>query len=214
MLHMLAIQLVSFFFVLIYYFYGMKKINEKKKREKAKYEAELEEIQKRKKEHRANRVVKEKIDSLEEISPENFKNIVVESEKRQRKEDNDESALENKIVLEEALKEETPHDNDKSVDDFLRKMNREMRRRENPTSSNDITEDFDSDEFLKAYQKQDGSHRNQHNHRHHHHHKQKAEETPVVLPEKKQMAKKPKRTLSQKIQSLGGIDDSSSNDLI
>ena len=97
-------------------------------------------------------------------------------------------------------------------------MNREMRRRENPVSSNDITEDFDSDEFLKAYQKQDGSHRRTHHRHHHHHHHSKAEntveETPVIVHEKKQMAKKPKRSLAQKIQGLGGIDDSSSNDLI
>lgn len=218
MLHMMAIQVVSFAFVLIYYFYGMKKINDKKQREKAKYDAELEEIKKRKKEREANRVVKDKIDSLEEISPENFKNIVVESEKRHRKEETDESALENRIVLEEALKEEVASENDDSVDEILRKMNREMRRRENPVSSNDITEDFDSDEFLKAYQKQDGSHRRTHHRHHHHHHHSKAEntveETPVIVHEKKQMAKKPKRSLAQKIQGLGGIDDSSSNDLI
>ena len=95
-----------------------------------------------------------------------------------------------------------------------------MRMKENRVSSGDITDDFDSDEFLKSYQRQDGSHRHSghHHHKHHRHHhreKTKEKETTAILPVKKEsMAKKPKKTLAQKMQSLGGIDDSSSNDLI
>lgn len=223
MAHMMAIQVVSFLFVFVHYRIGMKKINEKKARQQAKIEAELKEIEERKKQREANRSVGKKIDKLEEISPSNYKNLVNESVKRDLIEKDDASALENKIALEQALKEDVVHKNDESVDDILRKASREMHRRENPSSSNDITEDFDSDEFLKAYQRQDGSHRNMnHRHTHHqsHHHgsqhysEKKTEEKPIVVDKKEPMAKKPKRTFAQKMQSLGGIDDSSSNDLI
>lgn len=217
MLHMLAIQVVSFIFVLIYYLYGMKKINEKKKKLKAKEEAELKAIEERRKQREENRAVKKKIDNLEEISPKSYKNIINEADRRERRAASDESALDNKIVLEEALQEEVSHENDASVDDILRKVNKEMRRRENPVSSNDITEDFDSDEFLKAYQRQDGSHRGSGHHHHHHHHgHQEAKEEKIsALPQpKKKIAQKPKKTFAQKVQSLGGIDDSSSNELI
>lgn len=217
MLHMMAIQVVSFVFVLIYYLYGMKKINDKKKKQKAKIEAEYNEIEKRKKQKEAEKAEKKKFDALEEISPAKYKNIVNEDVKRKKGADSDESALENRILLEEALKEETPHENDDSVDDILRKVNREMRRRENSSSSNDITEDFDSDEFLKAYQRGDGSHYKSHHHHHHRHHdyKEAIEEKKTTAPQKKKtMAKKPQKTFAQKLQSLGGIDDSSSNELI
>lgn len=218
MLHMMAIQVVSFLFVLIYYLYGMKKINDKKKKQKAKLEAEYNEIEARKKQREANKAAEKKFDALEEISPAKYKNIVNEDKKLKRSVESDERALENKIVLEEALKEEVSHKNDDSVDDILRKANREMRRRENPVSTNDITEDFDSDEFLKAYQRGDGSHRksNRHHHQHHHSHYKEAKEEkqPIAPPQKKAMAKKPKKTFAQKLQSLGGIDDSSSNELI
>ena len=222
MIHMLAIQIVSFLFVLVYYRIGMKKINEKKARQQAKIEAELKEIEERKKQREASRSVKKKIDKLEEISPANYKNIVNETAKQKRVEKDDASALENKIILEQALKEDVSHKNDESVDAILRKASREMRMRENPSGSNDITEDFDSDEFLKAYQRQDGSHHHT-NHRHSHHHSndhhrpdkvKKEKEKQVIVEKKDPMAKKPKRTFAQKMQSLGGIDDSSSNDLI
>ncbi len=216
MLHMMAIQVVSFLLVLIYYLYGMKKINDKKKKQRAKLEAEYNEIEERKKQREANKSAKKKFDELEEISPAKYKNIVNEDENRKRIIESDESALENKIVLEEVLKEEVSRENDDSVDDILRKVNREMRRRENPVRTNDITEDFDSDEFLKAYQRGDGSH---HKSRHHHHHhsnykEAKEEKQPIAPQQKKAMAKKPKKTFAQKMQSLGGIDDSSSNELI
>lgn len=219
MLHMMAIQIVSFLFVLIYYRIGMKKINEKKARQQAKIEAELKEIEERKKQREANRSVRKKIDKLEEISPSNYKSIVNETAKQRRIEEDNESALESKIVLEQALKEEVAHKSDDSVDDILRKASREMRMRDNTSGSNDITEDFDSDEFLKAYQRQDGSHHANHRHSHHHSHRHHSEkitdEKPIVLVGKKEpVAKKPKRTFAQKMQSLGGIDDSSSNDLI
>ncbi len=220
MLHMMAIQVVSFLFVLIYYIIGMKKINEKKKRQQAKIDAELKEIEERKNKKEEERSVKKKIEKLEEISPAKYKNIVHEAGKSERMAKDDESALENKITLEQALREEVVNTDNETVDAILRKANREMRMKENHVSSSDITDDFDSDEFLKAYQRQDGSHRKSgnHHHRHHHHyHRDKTEEkeTTVVLPVKKEkMAKKPKKTFTQKIQSLGGIDDSSSNDLI
>lgn len=218
MLHMMAIQVVSFLFVLIYYLYGMKKINDKKKKQKAKLEAEYNEIEARKKQREATKAAEKKFDALEEISPAKYKNIVNEDKKLKRSVESDERALENKIVLEEALKEEVSHENDDSVDDILRKANREMRRRENPVSTNDITEDFDSDEFLKAYQRGDGSHRKSNRHHHQHHHSNykeaKEEKQPIAPPQKKAMAKKPKKTFAQKLQSLGGIDDSSSNELI
>lgn len=220
MLHMMAIQVISFLFVLIHYLIGMKKINEKKKRQQAKIDAELKEIEERKKKREAERSARKKIDKLEEISPAKYKNIVHEAEKHERMAEDDESALENKIILEQTLKEEVVNKDDEDIDAIIRKANREMRMQENPVSSSDITDDFDSDEFLKAYQRQDGSHRHSghHHHKHHHHHyreKTEEKETTAILPVKKEpMAKKPKKTLTQKIQSLGGIDDSSSNDLI
>lgn len=220
MLHMMAIQVVSFLFVLIHYLIGMKKINEKKKRKQAKIDAELKEIEERKKKKEAERSARKKIDKLEEISPAKYKNIVHEAKKHERMAEDDESALENKIILEQTLKEDVVNKDDEDIDAIIRKANREMRMKENPVSSNDITDDFDSDEFLKAYQRQDGSHRHSGHHHHKHHRRHHREETEekeatVVLPVKKEaMAKKPKKTLAQKIQSLGGIDDSSSNDLI
>ena len=219
MLRMIAIQVVSFLFVLIHYLIGMKKINEKKKRKQAKIDAELKEIEERKKKREAERSVKKKIEKLEEISPAKYKNIVHEAEKCERIAEDDESALENKIILEQALKEEVVNKDDENINAIIREANREMRMKENRVSSGDITDDFDSDEFLKSYQRQDGSHRHSgHHHKHHRHHhreKTKEKETTAILPVKKEsMAKKPKKTLVQKMQSLGGIDDSSSNDLI
>ncbi len=217
LIRIMSIQFISFVLVAIYYFFGMKRINKKKEKEKIKAEAELKEIEKRRKEKEAV-CINEKLENVEAISPKKFKTVVTESEKLHNKTLTDESALENKIVLEEMLRGEVAHVNDESVDTILKRASREMHRREKPSKSNEITDDFDSDDFLQAYQRQDGSHRNTHKHHHHNHHrkndKKDAETAVAIPPPKKTMARKPKRSFSQKLQSFGGVDDSSSNGFI
>lgn len=212
LLRLAIIQLLSYILVLIYYSIGMRRINKKKEKERKRAEAELKKRRTEVSDKNIN------FEDIEEISPDSFKNIVHESVKQRKKSAMDESALENKIELENVLKEEVVHKNDETVDAILKDVSREMRRREKPSESKEITDDFDSDDFLKAYQRQDGSHHHSHKNKHHHNSlkaERKESEKPVIDSEpKKAMAKKPKRTFSQRLQSLGGIDDSSSNGFI
>lgn len=209
-----VIQLISFALVAVYYFFGMKKIKAKKEKERAKLEAKRKESEARRQKKKAE-LVKEKLENVDEISPNAFKSIAKESGKRHRKTPTDDSALESRIELEEALSQDVSHKNDEDVDAILRSVTKEMQRRENPTKPGEITDDFDSDDFLESYGKK-GSFQHHHHHKHHHHrtHSSKVAEVTTVHQPKKQPAKKPKRTLAQKIQGLGGVDTSSSNDLM
>lgn len=232
MLHMMAIQIVSLMMVLVYYAIGMKRINAKKLKEKKEEDEARERKEARRKEREANRVIKEKIAPLEEISPENYRNIASDARRKSHEDEDPNAPLESTVFIEDAIQEKPTAEasENSDVDDFLKQMTREMRRREEPIRSDEITEDFDSDDFLKAYQsgKTYGHHRNSgHSHSHHSHNrsaenpesklpqdKKEPEETLPPVPVKKKLSKKPKRTLAQKIRSLGGVDDSSSNDLI
>ena len=225
MLRITAIQLVSLIMVIVYYAVGMKRINAKKLRAKKEAEEARARKEERRKEREANRVIKEKIAPLEAISPENYRSIASDAKRKSHEDPN--APLESTVFIEDAIREKpTEGDSaDSDVDGFLKEMTREMRRREKPTRSDEITEDFDSDDFLEAYQngKTHGNHRySGHSHHRSHHHSDKetarkssaSEKVPTPKPTKKKLSQKPKRTLAQKIRSLGGVDDSSSNDLI
>lgn len=232
MLHMMAIQLVSFAMVLVYYAVGMKRINAKKLKEKQEEEEAKARKEARRKEREANRVIRSKIEPLEEISAENYRSIATDARRAEREDDNPDAPLESTVFIEDAIREQPTDDRtgDSDVDDFLKRMTREMRKREEPARSDEITEDFDSDDFLEAYQS-GKTHRHRHSGHSHHRHshssrseekakeettqdKNSPEKVMETIPVKKKMAKKPKRTLAQKIRDLGGVDDSSSNDLI
>lgn len=222
MTHMLAIQVVSTLLTLVYYKLSMKKINEKKARKAAREEAERLEIEARRKE-RKEKSIKKKTDGIEEISPENFKRIIRDSERGAREILSDEEILQNKKSIEYTLTNpiEDVNADDSEIDNLLKSLTREMSGNKH-RDSREITDDFDADDFLKDYNKHGGDpHRHSHHHHHHHHRSHtepvKKEQKPTPKPKqepKKELAKKPKLTFTQKLQSLGGIDDSSSNDLI
>lgn len=230
MTHMLAIQIVSLLFTLIYYAYAMKKINEKKSIKTAREEAELREIEARRKEKK-EQSIKKKTDGVTEISPQSFKKIVREGEHKGDSLPTEEEILSTRKSIEEALTNPIEVKIvDSEIDAILKNATRQMSGHTHH-HSREITADFDSDDFLEAYSKggKSSHHHSHHGHHHsHHHHKnhshqtsetvkteapKKAQEKPASV-EKKKIAKKPKLTFAQKIRSLGGIDDSSSNDLI
>lgn len=78
MLHMLAIQIVSTAMVAIYYKINMKKLEEK---EKAEADAKDRKHSENKNDAEKKKLVKEKIEKINEISPEQYKNIVSQTEK-------------------------------------------------------------------------------------------------------------------------------------
>lgn len=220
MIHMLAIQVVSLLFTLVYYKLGMKKINEKKAKREAREEADRLEREQRRKAR--SKSIEKKVEGIEEISPANFKSIINEPENAKAEKLSDEAILKTKKNLADALTNPVKDDDNGEIDDFLKNFNREMSDRKHH-NSREITEDFDADDFLKEYNKNGGvsyNHHSQHHHkRRHHRHTEPAKqtdakETPATPQPKKEMAKKPKLTFAQKLQSLGGIDDSSTNDLI
>ena len=222
MTHMLAIQIVSLLFTLIYYAFAMKKISEKKALKAAREEAELREIEARKKEKK-EQSIKKKTDGVEEISPQSFKKIIRESEQTGDNLPTEEEILSTRKSIEEALTNPLEDKSENSeIDAILKNVTRQMSGHTHH-HSREITADFDSDDFLEAYSKggkPSHRHSNYHSHHHHRHHtRQRTEnvktEAPKVAPvEKKKAVKKPKLTFAQRMRSLGGIDDSSSNDLI
>lgn len=220
MIHMLAIQVVSTLMTLVYYKISMKRIYERKARKAAREEAERLEIEARRKE-RKEKSIKKKTDGIDEISPENFKRIIRDGERGAKGILSDEEILQNKKSIEDALTNPVKDDeaDDSEIDDLLKSLTREMAGHKHH-NSREITDDFDADDFLKGYNKHGGDpYRHSHHHHHHYSHtepvkkEQKPEPNPKQAP-KKEMAKKPKLTFTQKLRSLGGIDDSSSNDLI
>lgn len=212
LIRLAVIQFISFVLVAVYYSVGMKKIKTKKEQEKSKLEARQKEAEARRQKRKAE-FMQKKLENVDEISPNAFKSMTRESGRNHRKKPTDESALESRIELEKALSQEVSHENVEDIDAILRSATKEMHRRENPTKPGEITDTFDSDDFLSSYGKKGSSH-HRHHHRHHHRSNSVKEEKVVLPPQKKQLAKKPKRTLAQKIQSFGGVDTSSSNELI
>ncbi len=227
-LRLLAIQLASFVMVLAYYFAGMKRINTKKLKEKQEEEEARQRKEARRKEREELYTVKSKLEPLEEISPEKYRKLSAEAQRHGNADENPDAPLENTVFIEEAVQEKPKaQEAESEVDDFLKQMTREMRRHEDQPYSDEITEDFDSDYFLETY-----GNGKKHHSRHHHRHgghshtnqsgskpkteseKKTSSGNPKTEPVKKKLSKKPKRTLSQKINALGGVDDSSSNDLI
>ena len=79
MLHNLAIQVVSTIIVYIYYRINMKKLEEKRAKEKEERAAKRKEHIERRKERERNNIIDEKIQEIHEISPEQFKDIVSEA---------------------------------------------------------------------------------------------------------------------------------------
>lgn len=85
MTHMLAIQAVSFALILVYYKVNMKKITEKRELEKAKQEEHKKAHIERRKERERNNYVDEKITEINAISPEQYKDIVGETNQKRRR---------------------------------------------------------------------------------------------------------------------------------
>lgn len=225
MIHMLAIQLLSLIFTLVYYKIGMSKINKKKAIKEAREEAERLEIEEKRK-AKKEKSIKSKTDGMDKISPDSFKRIVRHTDESTSEIPSEEEILSNRKTIEDTLTnplDEATRDNTE-IDKFLKKVTREMNGEHN-NRHGEITEGFDTDDFLEAYSKNDGKlHCHTHHSHHHEHHREqhrhseyvnKPQTVAVPKPKsKKEAAAKPKLTFRQKIQSLGGIDTSSSNDLI
>lgn len=79
MMHMLAIQIISFIFAVIYYKINMKKVEEKKAREKEEAEAKKKAREAARREREKNNIVDEKIKEINEISPDQYKTIIEET---------------------------------------------------------------------------------------------------------------------------------------
>lgn len=222
MTHMLAIQILSLLFTLIYYSLAMKKINEKQALKKAREEAELREIEERKK-AKKEQSIKKKTDGMKEISPQSFKKIVRDSENIGENLPTEEEILSTRKSIEETLTNPLEDKaSDSEVDAILKDVTHQMSGHRHH-HSREITAGFDSDDFLAAYSKGGGKTPHYHHKPHKPEHRRtetvKKEETPKPKQPKQQAPKKqpvqkPKLTFTQRMRSLGGIDDSSSNDLI
>lgn len=211
--HMFAIQLVSFLLALVYYKISMKKINTKKAHREAREQKELREIEARRKADE-EKSIKKKTDGIEEISPDNFKTIICDHSHSNGRHLSDEEILQGKKSIEETLTTPLEDGSSAEVNEILKDFTREHSSR-HKHRSREITADFNADNFLETYGKSDGKKY----HHHHHHsepkrHKSEPADKPKQVKTEKKIAKKPKLTFAQKLQSLGGIDDSSSNDLI
>ncbi|MBR3835477.1 MAG: CPBP family intramembrane metalloprotease [Clostridia bacterium] len=210
--HMLSIQVLSFLLALIYYKTAMKKINAKKAQRKAREEAISKESEARRKTGKESSI-NDKTEGIEEISPESFKKIARHSHHSAGRSLSDEEMLQGKKTIEQTLTNHIEVTSSEDVDDLLKKLTKEMSGHKKHRSR-EITADFDADEYLSSYGKDSGK-----KHRHHRsepekHKTESVDKKSGKVQPKKQVAKKPKLTFAQKLQSLGGIDDSSSNDLI
>ncbi len=210
--HMLAIQVLSFLLTLVYYKISMKKINIKKAHREAREQTELREIEARRKANEEKSINK-KTDGIDEISPDNFKKIVRNDSHSKRRHLSDEEILQGKKSIEETLTTPIEDTSTDEVNAILKDFTRE-RSSHHKHRSREITADFNADNFLETYGKDDGK-----KHHHHHrseskHHKSGSATKPKQVQAEKKISKKPKLTFTQKLQSLGGIDDSASNDLI
>lgn len=85
MTHMMAIQLISLAIVLIYYKINMKKLKEKQAIEEAKKAEEKLAREERRKKRMAEGYVDEKIQNIDEISPDQFKTIIEESSAKKKR---------------------------------------------------------------------------------------------------------------------------------
>ncbi len=205
MLRMAMIQLLSFIAVLGCYKLVMKKIMQKKAEQK-----KIKEANRKKREEKRQqdeKVIEVKADGMDYISPSGFKKL------------SGDERMKSEILKEKAILNSSPELNEKlseaEIDRFLRDLSGKIfaHRRKNKKDSTEITEDFDTDVFLRHYQ--DGE--KTHHHSHHTHHRSHAEEyshSKEKSEKKSQSEQKPKKTLMRVLASWGAVDDSSSNDLI
>ncbi len=199
MLRMAAIQVISFAAVFIYYAVIMKKILKKKAEKERIKEANRKRHEEKREEKNAQN--KSKIDGISEISPSKFKELAIGQNQ-----------------IEDIETVTTEKLSDAEIDKFLKNLSREISVKDNEgKKSTEITEDFDTDVFLKDYSDTEGT---MHRHRHHSHHRVRsgndngssAEKS--TQKEKKTVAEEPKKTLMQMLIMIGAVDDSSANDLI
>lgn len=85
MTHMLAIQVLSFILTVIYYKENMKKLEEKRAKEKEEKKAKRKAHEEARKEREKNNIVDEKIKEINEISPDQYKSIVEETNSKHHK---------------------------------------------------------------------------------------------------------------------------------
>lgn len=170
MAHMLAVQVISFILVLLYYKKNIKKIDEKsgeKSKDKKETESKIKEKEKKEK-------VDEKLNEIDEISPEQYKSIVDETDDNQSSHHHHHHSSEYEHRRNESYTSESAgmhhesshgtshhHHHHHSSDPHSHSHSAE--------SGNEVSfEDNDIDAFLKNFNEENsGSH-----HHHHHHHSQ------------------------------------------
>ncbi len=211
-----AIQFISFAAAVVYYSLTMKKIKtEKLEKQRIK---ELAHKQKEEKKALEKISLDSKLEGVAQISPSDFKSI------SGTKKLSDDEILQGEKRLESALKASSSGKDerltDKEIDSLLRDLSGSLAtRHRSKGESTQITEDFDTDEFLKNYKK----HGNTHKHGGHSHgaHRPSGGQsgrshTRSTTPakEKSTPKKQPEKTLWQIVKSSGAVDTSSSNDLL
>ncbi len=203
-----AIQLLSFAVVFVYYQYTMKKVKETNLKRQEIRERARREKEKNKPAEKLD--INAKTENIDEISPLDFKSI---SGTRRL---SDDEILQGEKRLKSALTASSGGDgtelSDRDVDSLLRDLNVALapKKHRSKRESTKITEDFDTDEFLEHY-----GHRSEHHH-HTHHNSQSVKPKAAPHPKKEKSApeKQPKKTLWQALNSVGAVDDSSSNELL
>ena len=178
MLHTLAIQIISLCFVTVYYKINMKKLEEKRAREKAERETKQKEHAERRRERELNNIVDEKIQEINEISPDQYKNIVDETNRNRPSRHRHHSAEKvlkkneaNSKKNEELIEQVSTADAAKKANEYLEnKMSSSHHHHHHHSShpdDSDKLESFSGD--ISTHHRTEGEH-----HHHHHHHSDEA----------------------------------------
>lgn len=123
MAHMLMIQIISFVLVLFYYKKNMKKLEEKRAQEKEENDKKIKQRIEQRKERERNNIVDSKIREINEISPEQYKDIVQETnDKRHRHHTSSSRQKQNEVnsaFNEDLIEQVSTADADKILNDFI-----------------------------------------------------------------------------------------------
>ncbi|MCQ2484384.1 MAG: CPBP family intramembrane metalloprotease [Clostridia bacterium] len=147
MTHMLAIQVLSFALALIYYKKNMKKLEEKRAKEKEESKAKKKAHEEARKEREKNNIVDEKIKEINEISPDQYKSIVEETNSKHHK-----------------------HHHHHSEEYYKKKAEYNQKRNETNSAHNEsLFENVSTADASKAADKYLSDNLNRTHHHHHHH---------------------------------------------
>ena len=125
MTHMLLIQVVSFVLVLIYYKKNMKKLQEKREQAKEERKEKIRQHVERRKEREKNNIIDKKLREINEISPDQYKEIVEETNnKRRRHHTSKKRQAQNEInsaANQDLIEQKGTADAEKVADEYLQK---------------------------------------------------------------------------------------------